>query len=233
MPKFYYDLHIHSILSPCADELMTPNNILNMAMLKELDFIAITDHNSAMQLQVVEELEESYDFVVIPGVEVTVKEEFDVLCYFNNYSKVFKFSNDLEEFLDLDFSVDLQTQILTDIYDNEVNFFNKPLKKTNLPYTKLVELVRFYDGVIVLAHIDRPSQTPLNCFKLEDLTFDAIEIQPSNKDFLQEHPQLNSYPILHNSDAHSIVMMSEKEHFVELKEKTIDAFFEYLRGTND
>ena len=40
------DLHIHSALSPCADDDMTPNNIVNMAMLKKLDAISITDHNS-------------------------------------------------------------------------------------------------------------------------------------------------------------------------------------------
>ena len=51
---------MHSILSPCADELMTPNNILNMAMLKELDFVSITDHNTTKQLKVIKELENSY-----------------------------------------------------------------------------------------------------------------------------------------------------------------------------
>ena len=38
----YYDLHIHSCLSPCADDDMTPNNIVNMAIIKELDVIAKT-----------------------------------------------------------------------------------------------------------------------------------------------------------------------------------------------
>lgn len=37
-------------LSPCADILMSPNNILNMAYLKELNMIAITDHNFVYNL---------------------------------------------------------------------------------------------------------------------------------------------------------------------------------------
>ncbi|WRK54040.1 PHP domain-containing protein [Coprobacillaceae bacterium CR2/5/TPMF4] len=45
----YYDLHIHSALSPCGDDLMTINNIFNMAYIKGLDLIAITDHNSLKQ----------------------------------------------------------------------------------------------------------------------------------------------------------------------------------------
>ena len=45
--KIYYDLHIHSALSPCGDNDMTPNNIVNMAMLNELDMIAeLGDHES-------------------------------------------------------------------------------------------------------------------------------------------------------------------------------------------
>lgn len=43
---YYYDLHIHSVLSPDADTLMTPNNIFNMANLKGLNIISVTDHNS-------------------------------------------------------------------------------------------------------------------------------------------------------------------------------------------
>ncbi|MBQ2890021.1 MAG: PHP domain-containing protein, partial [Clostridia bacterium] len=42
----YYDFHIHSALSPCGDEDMTPNNIVNMAALGGLDVIAISDHNT-------------------------------------------------------------------------------------------------------------------------------------------------------------------------------------------
>ena len=42
----HYDLHIHSCLSPCADDSMTPHNICNMAKIKGLDLIAVTDHNS-------------------------------------------------------------------------------------------------------------------------------------------------------------------------------------------
>ncbi|NLB79150.1 MAG: PHP domain-containing protein, partial [Clostridiaceae bacterium] len=51
--KYWVDLHIHSCLSPCAEEDMTPNNIVNMALLKGLDIIAITDHNSAKNLKAV------------------------------------------------------------------------------------------------------------------------------------------------------------------------------------
>ena len=43
--RLHYDFHIHSCLSPCGDSDMTPNNIVNMALLAGLDAIALTDHN--------------------------------------------------------------------------------------------------------------------------------------------------------------------------------------------
>ena len=46
--SLYYDFHIHSALSPCGDNEMTPNNIINMSLIKGLDAIAVTDHNSAL-----------------------------------------------------------------------------------------------------------------------------------------------------------------------------------------
>ena len=81
--KYYYDLHIHTCLSPCGDVLMTPNNILNMAYLKGLNIIAITDHNSTLQLPSIMELAQSYDILVIPGVEVETIEKY-------LYGKIYK-----------------------------------------------------------------------------------------------------------------------------------------------
>ena len=50
MAKLYYDLNIHSSLSPCASDDMTPGNIVAMATVKDLDVIALTDHNSCNNL---------------------------------------------------------------------------------------------------------------------------------------------------------------------------------------
>ena len=43
--KFYYDLHIHSCLSPCGDDDMTPADIAGIGALNNLSVMALTDHN--------------------------------------------------------------------------------------------------------------------------------------------------------------------------------------------
>ncbi|MEG0494673.1 MAG: PHP domain-containing protein [Eubacterium sp.] len=50
MSEIAIDLHMHSVLSPCGEEEMTPNNIVNMALIKEIDYIALTDHNTAKNI---------------------------------------------------------------------------------------------------------------------------------------------------------------------------------------
>ena len=218
------------MLSPDADDFMTPNNILNMAMLKELDFVAITDHNSSKQLHVINEIEIAYDFILIPGIEVTVKENFDVLCYFRTYENSHKLDHILENYLNGTWGpFTEENQIITDIFDETISTFPKSLSSTSIPYMELYNIVKELDGAIVLAHIDRKNKTPLQTFKLSDIPFDGIEIQQYFKDdYLDKNPELRKYKIFANSDSHSLLTISERVEAIELKEKSIDAFFEYL-----
>lgn len=203
-----------------------------MAMLKEVDILAITDHNSTKQLRVIEDLQESYDFLLVPGVEVSVLEKFDVLCYFRSFSDAILFDKILEPHLNGEWGIFSESnQIITDIFDATLETFPVPLTNTNLPYETLVKEVRKLNGAIVLAHIDRRSQSPLNAFKLNEIDFDAVEIQKYGREkYLTKHLELNKYKILFNSDSHSLLTISEKEEFIDLHEKTIDAFFEFLTG---
>ncbi len=47
MKGFKADLHIHTCLSPCAEIDMSPLAVVNTAIEKGIDIIAVTDHNSA------------------------------------------------------------------------------------------------------------------------------------------------------------------------------------------
>jgi len=226
---------MHSVLSPDADELMTPNNILNMAMLKDLDFVAITDHNSAKQLQTIEEIEKAYDFIIIPGIEVTVLEFFDVLCYFRTYEDAYTLDSYIEQYLVADdwgpFSE--KDQVITDIYDTEISTYGLSLKRTSIPYVDLYNKVKELHGIIVLAHIERKSKSVLQSYALADLDFDGIEIQEyQKKEFLEQNPTYNKYKILTSSDSHTLLTISERIEYLELPKKSIEAFFRYFEGND-
>ena len=96
-----YDLHIHSALSPCGDKDMTPNNIINMSLLKGLEIISVTDHNSAKNLPAIFEIAKNKEIIIVPGIEVNSKEEVHLLCYFPTLELALDFDRYLESFCHL------------------------------------------------------------------------------------------------------------------------------------
>ena len=83
--KLYYDFHIHSCLSPCGDEDSTPNNIVNMALIKGLNVIALSDHNTGKNCPAAMAEGRKNGLVVLPAMELTTAEDIHILCLFEKY----------------------------------------------------------------------------------------------------------------------------------------------------
>ncbi len=233
--KYYYDLHIHSALSPCADVLMSPNNILNMAMLKELNIIAITDHNSCLQLDVIDELKDSYEMLIIPGVEVEVKEHYHVLCLFRNFSDAKLFQKNLDLYLDVKMhneSIYGEQNLFNSFDDIVSNYQVSLMGSSNIGLLELKKMVDKLDGIMILAHIEKYKDQIIDKIKtIYQNIFDAIEVN-ANYDISKIEDELKTLPhkIIRNSDAHQIIDISEPINYVELENLTIDDFFSSLRG---
>lgn len=217
------DLHIHSGLSPCADNNMTPNNIINMARVKGLDAIAITDHNSTKNLKSFTEVAKKNNIICIPGVEVTTREEVHILAYFNQISKAAKFQEILDDTLP---KIKNKTNIFGNqyVFDDEDNIlydYNTLLIsgiKLNLKET-IDEIIRI-GGTPIPAHIDRNSYSILSNlgFIPPDLQIKTVEIT-QKCDFnalLKKYPILANYRRIINSDAHSLGDILERQFFIDM-----------------
>lgn len=223
--KYHYDLHIHSVLSPCADVLMTPHNIFNMANIKGLDIIAVTDHNSCMQLKICEEISKSYDMLFIPGIEVTVKEDFDVLCYFKTVDDALQFDQLLEPFkLKETYDIDLfGEQEITNIYDEVIDTYPYLLTHSlDISFNKLQEIINDFEHIMIFAHIDRAYRSGVKYIN-----------QLGGKPTIEyKHHQLKDIDAVyvHNSDAHQIVDILERtdKNVIDLKALNIDDLFRYF-----
>lgn len=226
---YHYDLHIHSVLSPCADLLMTPNNILNMAMLKGLDIISITDHNSLKQLPVIYELSKSYDFLLIPGVEVTLKTGEHLLIYFKTIEEAMRFDQVLDQYRPLVRNSHGLASI-TDMEDFVIESFpyisSEPLM---IDYQMLMKVLKPYEYRIVLAHIDRPSSNIIE--RLDQYQMNGIELTSCDELIVSQYG-LSRYFIFYNSDAHDLLQISEakKHNTIDLESLSIDAFFRYFQN---
>ena len=90
-----YDLHLHTCLSPCADKDMTPATVAGLAKLAGADLIAVTDHNSALNLPAARAACDFYGLRLLPGIEVNTAEEIHLLCYFKTVEAALEYGEAL------------------------------------------------------------------------------------------------------------------------------------------
>lgn len=226
--KFYYDFHIHSDLSPCGNKDMTPNNIVNMSLIKGLNFISLADHNTAKNLPAITEVGERVGVKIIPGIEVTTKEEVHVLCYFRELKDAVKFGDLIYDSLP-------PIKNIPDIFGQQ-NIYNSKdeiigtLEKLLInacPYSieDIFDMVKDYQGVMVPAHINKLSNSILSIlgFMPENLKIGLVEVYqklPVDKNIFK------NYKVLYNSDAHQLTDISERVNFLDVN--SMDEVYDFL-----
>lgn len=226
--KFYYDLHIHSDLSPCSACDMTPNNIINMSLIKGLDIISVTDHNSAGNLRAVMELGNKTGIKVVPGLEVTTKEEVHVLCYFKELDRAIEFGNIIYNSLPF---IKNNPEIFGEqnIYNSkdEITGTLEKLLINASQYTieDIFSIVKKYDGVMIPAHINKMTNGILGVlgFMPINLKIETVEVyskMPINSKIAEK------YKVIYNSDAHQLVDIAEAVNYFDLDD--IEEIYEYL-----
>lgn len=227
--KISYDLHMHSCLSPCGDNDMTPNNIINMALLTGLDAIAVSDHNSSLNLPAVFKVAEQSELTIVPAIEVCTNEEVHMLCLLYTLSDIMDFSEELYQFLP-DFPNDTRVfgeQLVMDDSDKVIRSENRLLiNALTISIDKLLKIVEKYDGIAIPAHVDKSSNSIISNlgFIPPEYNFSCIEVKyPTSKvDFAGGR--------ISNSDAHYLENINEPINFLEVKEKSARGIIDCLKG---
>ncbi len=233
-----YDLHIHSCLSPCGDDDMTPGNIVGMAAIKGLDVIAVTDHNSCRNCPAVLKLAEQYGVLAIPGMELTTAEEVHAVCLFSElsaamefdrfvYGKLMKFPNREEIFG--------KQQIMN---EEDICIGTEPnllINSTELSFDELWDIVTGqYGGVMIPAHIDKNANSLISNlgFVPPESQFRTAELHDmaALEELKKSNPYLEQCRIICDSDAHYLEHIHEPEWKMKVREKSAKAVIAYLRG---
>lgn len=233
--KIYVDLHIHTALSPCGDEDMTPNNIINMAKLKGLDAIAITDHNSCKNVLPCMKVGEKNGVLVVPAMELQTREEIHILCYFREIESSLKFEKLIYESLPPIKNNErlFGEQIIMNESDNKIGKEEKLLlSSSSFSLDEACKLVRNLGGIIVPAHIESSSFGLLGNlgFIPEYLNISTVEVK--NIDKLREYKYAegieSEYRIIKSSDAHYLWDILERENEIKVNEISIDNIMKVL-----
>ena len=217
--ELYYDLHIHSCLSPCGDMDMTPNNIAGMAYIKGLQIIALTDHNTCRNAPALIKAAEQYGLIVLPGMELTTQEEVHVVCLFA----------DLDDAMAYDAYVYDRLQKIpnrVDIFGEQVimNEDDEPVGEeeyfltnaTDISFDQVYDAVTAHHGIMIPAHLDKSTTSLLSNlgFIPPDSRFTCAEVKNLSKlhGLLEDHPYLRNCRIISDSDAHYLPDISEAVH---------------------
>lgn len=236
MPNPAYDLHIHSCLSPCGDDEMTPANIVGMAAVKELELIAVTDHSTCKNCGAVLRLAEEYGVLAMPGMELTTSEEVHVVCLFEDLHSAMDFDEYVYNRLP-----DIQNkekifgkQQIMDEDENVTGIVDKLLiNATSIGFDDVYDLVEERGGVMIPAHLDKSSTSLLSNlgFVPPDSKFTTAELKNFGNlhRLTKEHPYLEKCRILSNSDAHYLQDIHEPEYTLYIEEMTRKAVIRALK----
>ncbi|NLG25698.1 MAG: PHP domain-containing protein [Clostridiales bacterium] len=225
------DLHIHSCLSPCADDDMTPCNIAGMAALKGLRLIAVTDHNSARNLPAAWAAAEAAGLSLVPGIELTTREEVHLLAYFADVDAALAFGDEIYRHLpDIPNRPQLfGEQRVMDERDRLVAAEGRLLiSALDLTVDQLAGRIARLGGAAVPAHVNRGANGILQAlgFVPPGIPFSAIEAWRG----LPMPPGTPArLPVLHSSDAHRLGDILEAEVEYDLPTQDAPGFLQWLR----
>ena len=227
----FVDLHMHSCLSPCADDDMTPANICGMAYIKGLQAIAVTDHNTGRNLPYVKEAADHYGLIFMPGMEITTKEEVHLLGYFKDVETAVEvgeiFSSHLPPMKNKpDF---FGNQLVMNTDDEVVAVEDRLLiGATDLDLEECTRIIREHGGAAVPAHINRGHGllTNLGLFPAEP-EFPVVEVRNEldlNDKLIGDRKRLQS------SDAHHLGDIMEAVFDLPTDRFSLGGLFDYVSG---
>ena len=225
MNRYYYDLHLHSCLSPCGDDDNTPNNIAGMASLCGLNIIALTDHNTCKNCPAFFEAAKRYGIIPIAGMELTTAEDIHVVCLFEELENAMAFDREIDKRrMKIENRADIfGNQYILDGEDNRIGEDKYLLPNaTSVSLEEAFELVQSFSGISYPAHIDRQSNgiiSVLGAFP-ETPDFNIIEINQKEKveEYVKKY-SLEGKRVIISSDAHYLTDMRDKENFFELDDE--------------
>lgn len=209
MQTFHADLHVHTVLSPCAEIEMIPPLIVQESIERGIDLIAITDHNASANVSAVQKAAQGSGLVVLPGMEVQSREEVHILCLFET----------LQQLNDWQTQVDTALPNLTNkpdffgeqlVVDEQGEFIRTEprllLTSTRFSIDEIYQRVNALGGLVIPAHVERTKNGlfPLLGLVSPNWPVEAFEISchTTPEKARIQFPALAQYPLIQSGDVH-------------------------------
>ncbi len=242
MNKYYYDLHVHSCLSPCADDDNTPYNLAGMAALTGTNIMALTDHNSCKNCPAFFKAAKQYGIIPVAGMELTTAEEIHVVCLFEDLNSAMEFDREVDgRRIKIENRIDIFGRQLILGEEDELLGEEPHLlsNATTIGLDEVPTLVEKYGGVCYPAHIDRDANGIIAVLGTlpETPKFSCVEIRDIEKaEELTKRFSLQNKTVVISSDAHYLQDVRDKQNFFLLPDEPYSSalvraeLFRLLRG---
>ena len=241
MNRYYYDLHIHSCLSPCGDDDMTPNNIAGMGVLNGLNIMALTDHNTTKNCPAFFKAAKKQGIIPIAGMELTTAEDIHAVCLFPSLESAMEFDSFVEKHRMM---IPNRTDIFgfqyimnenDEVVGEDANLLSMA---TDIMIDDVYEIVKSQGGICYPAHVDRDANgiiTTLGTFP-DYSGFKVAEFHDGKKisSYEDKYTALRDKIKVVSSDAHYLWDIKEKNEYFELDDEPYSSklvtqrLFEYL-----
>lgn len=243
MGRYFYDLHVHSCLSPCGDDDMTPANIAGMAVVNGLQIVALTDHNTTENCPAFFAQARKNGLIPVAGMELTTSEDVHMVCLFPTLEAAMAFGEAVNarriritnrpDIFGHQWVMDENDQVVREEEDLLIN-------ATQISIEEAHRMVDGFGGICYPAHIDRSSNgmvAVLGAFpKTPDFSAYELHDPTSVPIYTSMFPHIKGKARVMSSDAHYLWDMSEAVNTLELddepysSDRVRESLFRYLRG---
>jgi 3',5'-nucleoside bisphosphate phosphatase len=204
------DLHLHTVVSPCAEVEMIPPLIVRQALALGLGLIAVTDHNTAENVAAVVAAARGTNLAVLPGMEVQTREEAHILCLFDTVDQVLCWQEIVYAHLpDLENREEaFGAQFVVDETGDYVRTNRRLLlTSTALAAEEVVRRVAGLGGLSIAAHVDRRAYSLVASlgFIPPGLALAAVEV--TRPDVTMDERLIGRRPVIVSGDAHRLAEM--------------------------
>jgi predicted metal-dependent phosphoesterase TrpH len=217
---------------------MYPEAIIAKCLTERLDIIGICDHNASENVEYVMKAARGTAITVLPGMEITTKEEVHVIALFDNIHELAAIQTFVYD--------SLRGMNREEIFGcqpivnekNEVEGFNERLLigATGRSLRETVDEIHRHNGLAIAAHIDRESFSILGQlgFIPPDIHFDALEVsfRTGIKNAKKRYPDLADYALIESSDAHFINDIGRGKVRLHMENPTTVEMMLALEGKN-
>jgi hypothetical protein len=211
MKKFRADLHVHTVLSPCADVAMIPPLIVQKALEHSIDLIAITDHNSSANVQAVQKAAEGTNLTVLPGMEVQSREDVHLITLFEHLDQLEAWQEQVDRSLPY---LPNQPEFFGEqfVVDETGDFIRSEprllLTSTNFSIDEIFDRVSAIGGVVIPAHVERFSFGLFPTLGLISEKWQLLALEISRhitpEKAIARFPALRNYELVQDGDVHQL-----------------------------